>query len=134
MNVTKVLIINSNTKQKYIVDFSDEQLKELAKEIKTPSERAMVDYTAPSTTESLSTSNKYYISGDENSNYYQIDILKELITGLDRTKELQSMNDLYNDDNELLYNVIGYLVEGDCQIFCVNSSFSQIDFLIIYSK
>ena len=22
----------------------------------------------------------------------------------------------------------------DCQIFCVNSSFSQIDFLIIYSK
>ena len=23
---------------------------------------------------------------------------------------------------------------GDCQIFCVNSSFSQIDFLIIYSK
>ena len=33
MNVTKVLIINSNTKQKYIVDFSDEQLKELAKEI-----------------------------------------------------------------------------------------------------
>lgn len=113
MNVTKVLIINSNTKQKYIVDFSDEQLKELAKEIKTPSERAMVDYTAPSTTESLSTSNKYDISGDENSNYYQIDILKELITGLDRTKELQSMNDLYNDDNELLYNVIGYLVEED---------------------
>ena len=95
MNVTKVLIINSNTKQKYIVDFSDEQLKELAKEIKTPSERAMVDYTAPSTTESLSTSNKYYISGDENSNYYQIDILKELMKiarkspdfnpGMDRT-------------------------------------------------
>ena len=24
--------------------------------------------------------------------------------------------------------------KGDCQIFCVNSSFSQIDFLIIYSK
>lgn len=113
MNVTKVLIINSNTKQKYIVDFSDEQLKELSQEIKTPSERSMVDYTSSDTIESLSTPTKYYISGDENSKYYQIDILKELMAGLDKTKELQSMNDLYNDDNELLYNIIGYLVEED---------------------
>ena len=27
-----------------------------------------------------------------------------------------------------------YQDRRDCQIFCVNSSFSQIDFLIIYSK
>ena len=38
-------------------------------------------------------------------------------------------------------NINNYLIKwvqnkviGDCQIFCVNSSFSQIDFLIIYSK
>lgn len=112
MKVTRVLIINSNTKQKFIVDFSNDQLDELAKEIIIPSERGMVDYTASDTIESLLTPNKYYISGDENSNYYQIDILEELMKGLDKTKELQSMNDLYND-NELLYNVVGYLVEED---------------------
>ena len=27
-----------------------------------------------------------------------------------------------------------YVMRRTCQIFCVNSSFSQIDFLIIYSK
>lgn len=113
MNVMKVLIINSKTKQKYIVDFSDEQLNELSEEIIIPSERLMVDYTSSDTIESLSTSNKYYISGNENSKYYQIDILKELMIGLDKTPELQNMKDLYNDDNKLLYNIIGYLVEED---------------------
>lgn len=113
MDVTKVLIINSKTKQKYTVDFSDEQLKELSKEIKTSSERSMVDYISSDTIESLSTPTKYYISGDDNSKYYQIDILKEFMAGLDKTKELQSMNDLYNEDNKLLYNIVGYLVEED---------------------
>lgn len=95
------------------MDFSDEQLKELSKEIKTSSERSMVDYISSDTIESLSTPTKYYISGDDNSKYYQIDILKEFMAGLDKTKELQSMNDLYNEDNKLLYNIVGYLVEED---------------------
>ena len=32
------------------------------------------------------------------------------------------------------FNVFNWDGARDCQIFCVNSSFSQIDFLIIYSK
>ena len=40
---------------------------------------------------------------------------------------------LFNTDKDL-NNILQNQDERDCQIFCVNSSFSQIDFLIIYSK
>lgn len=113
MNITKVIIINSQTKNKYIVDFSDSQLDALSKEIKNPSERSMIDYFAPDNIEALVTSTKYYISGDDETNSYQLKILKKLMANIDRTDELKNVSDLYDDKDVLLYDIVGYLAEED---------------------
>lgn len=114
MKITKVLVINSKTRNKYIVDFSNKQLNELSKELneRQPSERMMVDYLDDKNIEALTTSRKYYISSSDVETNYQLKILSELISNLDHVKELKNMKDLY-DENNLSYNIIGYLSEEE---------------------
>ena len=65
MNIVNVLVINSSAK--YKLGFTDDQLNELSKMLVKPSERSMVNYMDKETIEALNTSNKYYISGDDNT-------------------------------------------------------------------
>lgn len=110
MNIVNVLVINSN--KKYKLGFNDDQLDELSKMLVRPSERGMVNYMDKDTIEALDTSNKYYISGDDNAKAYQLDILKSLLIGIENTPILKSTNDVF-DDGGLKYTLVGYLSKED---------------------
>lgn len=110
MNIINVLVINSGLK--YKLGFDNEQLEELSKILAKPSERNMVNYLDNDTIEDLDNSNKYYINGDDNTESYQLDILKKLITDIPKIPILKSIDDIFQDDN-LKYSLIGYLSEEE---------------------
>lgn len=110
VNIVNVLVINSN--KKYKLCFNDDQLDEVSKMLVRPSERGMVNYMDKDTIEALDTSNKYYISGDDNTKAYQLDILKSLLIGIENTPILKSTNDVF-DDGGLKYTLVGYLSKED---------------------
>jgi hypothetical protein len=110
VNIVNVLVINSN--KKYKLGFNDDQLDEVSKMLVRPSERGMVNYMDKDTIEALDTSNKYYISGDDNTKAYQLDILKSLLIGIENTPILKSTNDVF-DDGGLKYTLVGYLSKED---------------------
>lgn len=117
MNIVNVLVINSSAK--YKLGFTDDQLNELSKMLVKPSERSMVNYMDKETIEALNTSNKYYISGDDNTEAYQLDILKRLLMNIENTPVLNSTNNVFNNGN-LNYILIGYLSQennGNQELF-----------------
>ena len=111
MNLVKVLVINDQ--KKYQLYFNNSQLQDLAKIIKEPSEYGMVDYLDNDIVESLNTSNKYYISGDDKTKNYQLDILKPLLLNIDKPPMLDSASSIYDKDGNLSYTLVGYLFKED---------------------
>lgn len=111
MNLVKVLVINDQ--KKYQLYFNNSQLQDLAKIIKEPSEYGMVDYLDNDIVESLNTSNKYYISGDDKTKNYQLDILKPLLLNIDKLPMLDSASSIYDKDGNLSYTLVGYLFKED---------------------
>lgn len=110
VNIVNVIVINSS--KKYKLGFNDDQLDKLSKMLVIPSERSMVNYMDEDTIEALDTSNKYYISGDDNTKAYQLDILKNLLIGIENTPILKSTNDVF-DNGGLKYTLVGYLSKED---------------------
>lgn len=111
MNLVRVLIINKQNK--YQLNFDDDQLSSLSNMIKEPSEYGMVNYLDNKTVESLNTSNKYYISGDDKTKSYQLDILKNLLLNVNSLPMLPSIDNAFDKDGKLNYTLIGYLYEED---------------------
>ncbi|MHA6498608.1 hypothetical protein ACX3VG_18680, partial [Escherichia coli] len=63
----------------------------------------------------------YYISADENDNIYQLDILKEYLSKIDRAPVLSELESIYSFDNtnskdkNINQILIGYLfTESNC--------------------
>lgn len=81
--------------------------------IKKPSEYGMVDYLDNKTIESLNNSSKYYISGDDSTKNYQLDILRNLLLSIDKLPMLPSINKAFDKNGNLSYTLIGYLYEED---------------------
>lgn len=107
MNIVNVLVINSDFR--YKLGFSNKQLQDLSKILVKPSERNMVNYLSEDTIESLSNSTKYYISGDDDTESYQLDILKELLNDINNDwPVLKSIASILGDD-KLEHTLIGYL-------------------------
>lgn len=121
--ITSVLVMDSETRGKLIkfrVCLSDEELQDFSNTVDDPSERSMIDYFDNQNIEDLSTSTKYYICGTEETQAYQLDILKELMTNLNDASELKSIEDIYDKDGKLLCNLVAYVSKeenGDEQLF-----------------
>lgn len=111
MNLVRVLVINEQ--KKYQLNFDNDQLNSLSEMIKKPSEYGMVNYLDNKTVESLNNSTKYYISGDDSTKNYQLDILKNLLLNIDKLPMLPSINNAFNKNGNLDYTLIGYLYEED---------------------
>lgn len=111
MNLVRVLVINKQNK--YQLNFNDDQLSSLSKMIEEPSKYGMVNYLDNKTVESLNTSNKYYISGDEKTKSYQLDVLKKLLLNINNLPMLPSIDNAFDKDGNLNYTLIGYLYEED---------------------
>ncbi len=111
MDVVSVFLIDSKVRCK--IGMRNEQLEVLSNLIGTPSERGMVNYLDNETIESLSTPKKYYISGNDGSEAYQLEILKELMgSNIEKVPVLKSMDNIYQN-GILRYKLIGYLCEED---------------------
>lgn len=123
MEITSVYVIDYKVNDlltEYQVSLNDEEISNLSKIVELPSDRSMVNYFDNESIQALSTSKKYYISGNEDTESYQLDILKKLLSSAEPASTLKSIDDIFDKEGKLSCNVVAYISEkdnGDKELF-----------------
>ncbi|MCX8725702.1 hypothetical protein [Lactobacillus sp. B4007] len=124
--ITSIFVMNYKAGKKSTtlkLGLSDEELKDFSSTVEDPSERSMIDYFGEECMEEFSTPKKYYINGNNKTQCYQLDIFKKIMSNLNDASELKSIKNIFNDDGELLCNMVAYISKkenGDEELFLYN--------------
>lgn len=120
IEITSVYVINYKKTQlvEYQVSLNDEELSNLSKIIVFPTEGSNIPKYDDG--KELSTSRKYFISGDEDTKYYQLDILKEILANAKNAHTLNKIDEVFDEEGKLTCNVVAYISKkdnGDKELF-----------------
>lgn len=112
IDITSVYVVNygNDLLVEYQVSLNNEELSNLSKIVAFPTE----DSNIPKyDSQELSTSRKYFISGDKDNEYYQLHILKDILSNTEAAPTLKSIDDIFDEEGKLSCNVAVYISKKD---------------------